>query len=101
MSVYVGARLPDRCHVTVDGAKLNPRHDLMNHSPDGFEWGYQGSGPAQLALAILAHHYGDDRAALTHYHAFKSEIVARFDRDAWSFTSDQIVNWLTGKPAVR
>ena len=30
------------------------RLDLYNHSPDGFEWGYAGSGPAQLALAILA-----------------------------------------------
>jgi len=30
------------------------RLDLYNHSPDGFEFGYSGSGPAQLALAILA-----------------------------------------------
>jgi len=28
-----------------------PRSDLRNHSPNGFEWGYSGSGPAQLALA--------------------------------------------------
>lgn len=26
---------------------------LFNHSPDGFQWGYAGSGCAQLALAIL------------------------------------------------
>lgn len=26
---------------------------VANHSPSGFEWGYGGSGPAQLALAIL------------------------------------------------
>ena len=26
---------------------------IMNHSPNGFSWGYSGSGPAQLALAIL------------------------------------------------
>lgn len=35
---------------------LPPRLDLFNHSPSGFSWGYSGSGPAQLALAILAHH---------------------------------------------
>lgn len=28
---------------------------FRNHSPDGFEWGYGGSGPAQLALGILLH----------------------------------------------
>lgn len=26
---------------------------IINHSPDGFQWGYSGSGPSQLALAIL------------------------------------------------
>jgi uncharacterized protein DUF6166 len=31
-----------------------PTHaDLYNHSPDGFSWGYAGSGPTQLALAML------------------------------------------------
>jgi len=34
--------------------ELPLRLDLYNHSPDGFEIGYGGSGPAQLALAILA-----------------------------------------------
>ena len=33
---------------------LNPRHDSGNHSPTGLEWGYSGSGPAQLALALAA-----------------------------------------------
>lgn len=28
------------------------------HSPDGFECGYGGSGPADLALAILSDHLG-------------------------------------------
>lgn len=41
-------------HVTADDKPLNARFDLDNHSPNGFEWGYAGSGPAQLALAILA-----------------------------------------------
>jgi len=34
---------------------LNPRTDIRNHGP-GLEWGYMGSGPAQLALAIIADH---------------------------------------------
>src|SRR5204863_5783137 len=41
--------------VTMDGALLRPGRSqrVINHSPDGFAWGYGGSGPAQLALAIL------------------------------------------------
>lgn len=42
-------------HVLINGRALHPRRSqaIINHSPDGFSWGYQGSGPAQLALAIL------------------------------------------------
>lgn len=62
MSTYKG--LSDGT-VFVEGASLDPRHDLRNHSPTGFAWGYGGSGPAQLALAILVHHLGaKDHVAL-------------------------------------
>lgn len=41
--------------VTKDGQTLSPdkSQKVWNHSPDGFNWGYGGSGPAQLALALL------------------------------------------------
>lgn len=32
---------------------------VVLHSPDGFEWGYAGSGPADTALSILAHALGE------------------------------------------
>ena len=31
---------------------LEPSLEIANHSPDGFNWGYDGSGAAQLALAF-------------------------------------------------
>ena len=41
--------------VYLDGKILNPirSQKYHNHSPDGYNWGYGGSGPAQLALAIM------------------------------------------------
>ena len=51
MKTYQGKRTGYAVDVTVDGRALDPRFDLWNHSPTGFEWGYGGSGPAQLALA--------------------------------------------------
>lgn len=42
-----------------DGAELpmtNVPRTIVHHSPVGFEWGYCGSGPADLALN-LAHRY--------------------------------------------
>lgn len=66
MKTYVGQRLDTGCEVyVVDDGKtypLPPRDNIRNHSPDGFEWGYGGSGPAQLALAILADCNGMDTA---------------------------------------
>ena len=43
--------------VYLNDKELDPRpsQKRCNHSPDGFNWGYAGSGPAQLALAICMH----------------------------------------------
>lgn len=36
-----------------DGVETNVPHLVTHHSPSGYEWGYAGSGPADLALNIL------------------------------------------------
>jgi hypothetical protein len=56
---------------------LNPRYDLANHSPAGYAWGYDGSGPAQLALALLADVLHDDARALHLHQLFKESFVER------------------------
>jgi hypothetical protein len=75
----------------VNGRPLNPRLDLYNHSPTGFEWGYCGSGPAQLALAILADHLGDDEQAFNLYQRFKWAVIAELPRKRWTLTSENIL----------
>lgn len=70
---------PDRRVVVIKGGEMKSlpvRLDLRNHSPDGFNWGYHGSGPAQLALALLADALGDDLRAEFLYQQFKAETVA-------------------------
>jgi hypothetical protein len=57
------------------------RLDIDNHSPTGFEWGYAGSGPAQLALAILADALGDDERAARLHQRFKFKVIAPLTRD--------------------
>lgn len=99
MKVFAGKRdlvnklgEPDQLgdtHVTVDGKPLRLRLDLANHSPTGFEWGYSGSGPAQLALAICADLVGDKRA-LAVYMTVKSRLIARIDAAAWALSADLI-----------
>lgn len=85
-NIYAGRRVVHRCHVTVNTLPLGKRYDLRNHSPDGFEWGYNGSGPSQLALAILAHEYGDS-IATKYYKDFREKIVSGFVADKWTLDS--------------
>ncbi len=92
MKIYKAARGPDGCSVTVDGVPLEPRIDLSQHSASDFEWGYEGSGPQQLALAILADHFGDDSRALTQHKIFMEVVIAVMRTDEWTLTSDHIEN---------
>lgn len=43
------------------GAFLGMQHltHIQRHSPTGMSWGYNGHGPADLALSILADHFGE------------------------------------------
>lgn len=67
----------DGLHVTVNGntVPLQPSLKVWNHSPSGFEIGYGGSGPAQLALAILLL-YADKRTASMLHQEFKWGVLA-------------------------
>jgi hypothetical protein len=95
MKTYVGGRSLAGAEVAVDGRKLDPRFDLKRLSPTGFEWTYEGSGPAQLALALLADHLGDDGRALALYEAFMRAVVAELD-NSWELTSSDIEAALAG-----
>ncbi len=95
MVQYAGTRTADGCSVirTEDARKepLSPRLDLWDHSPTGFEWGYGGSGPAQLALALLADALGDDEQAVRLHQAFKWEVVGRLPKDGWQLRAEDVV----------
>jgi len=58
-----------------------PSQALINHSPDGFNWGYGGSGPAQCALGILLDATCDKDIAMRWYQRFKEEVIAHIPND--------------------
>jgi hypothetical protein len=89
VKTYVGGRSLAGAEVTVDGKPLDPRYDLKRLSPTGFEWTYEGNGPAQLALALLADHLGDDARALALYEPFTRAVVADLD-NSWELNSAEI-----------
>ncbi len=84
---YVGRRnKADKCEVKVvqghTTRNLPLARDVHNHS-QGFEWGYGGSGPAQLALAILVDCLGDAERARTLYQAFKFRVIGKLPKQGW------------------
>jgi len=65
----------------INSSSLNPHHEIVNHSPDGFEWGYSGSGPAQLAFALCYDALdGDQERAVKVYQRFKDRVVSTLSR---------------------
>jgi hypothetical protein len=103
--VYTIQRTAQGVVCTVNGgtASCKPlplRLDLWNHSPTGFEFGYGGSGPAQLALAILADCCGDE-LAVTYHQAFKWAVIARIPGPGGSLTGTFVRDVLAGLQAKR
>jgi hypothetical protein len=64
----------DTMEVFLDGELLDPKPSqaIYSHSPDGFNWGYNGSGPAQLAMAVVLKITGD----IDGYQNFKRNIIS-------------------------
>ena len=82
----------------VRGGELDPKQsqELYNHSPDGFNWGYHGSGPAQLALALMLDATGDKKLSLRWHQSFKTQFVATWGDD-WLIDDESIKMFLQGK----
>ena len=108
---YVGYRQSGRAIVEKRPGqeRVTPERSLalVNHSPSGFEWGYGGSGPAQLALALLLDYTDDEAFALDHYQAFKTEVVSQLgcagSDEYWRLTSSEIdaaLRETTGEPVA-
>ena len=92
MRVYSGERQPNgTTFVSANGRPLEARAELRSESATTFDWGYPGRGaPAQLALAILADHFGDDRKALRYFEHFLRRVIRELPSKAWTLTGAEI-----------
>jgi len=86
------------CYVTVRLPRHKRQYKLKHHvlhSPDGFNWGYGGSGPAELARCMLIDFFeGNERKADIYYQDFKWKFIAPIQKDSFVITSFQIEVWL-------
>ena len=91
-----GSRTESGTKVTIAGRALDPAVSLEveNHSPSGFEWGCQGSGPSQLALAILLEMAIEEVAVRCHQE-FKREFLTGIRSPEWRLRTAEVEKWLT------
>jgi len=69
-------------------------HELVHHSPTGFEWGYGGSGPAELALNILYKITGNEDVAFRHHQDFKWEFISTMPFEGGEIDVAEVRDWL-------
>lgn len=69
--------------------ELPLRYPECRHSPEGFAWGYGGSGPGQLAYALLRNMgYSKAEAARLH-HYLKDVLTSRLPQDEpWTMSEN-------------
>jgi len=89
--VFVGSRLEEpvgaTVHMLIHGNEVPlPLHlEMRNHSPNGFEWGYAGSAPSQLGLAMCAELVDRD-SAIRAYQTVKARLIATIPQDTKHWT---------------
>ena len=84
----------------IDGCAVATLDHITRHSPTGIEWGYAGSGPADLALSILARVAGMDEAE-RHYHAFLHAVVACLPEAGGLVRASDVRAWLREQTSPR
>ncbi|MDD1662935.1 MAG: DUF6166 domain-containing protein [Methanomicrobiales archaeon] len=93
---YCGIPERPECDATVwilEGGGKIPR--TLDGGPSEFNWGYIGSGPAQLALALLVDTTGDPEVAKRHHQDFMWQVIAGFPTNkTWAITDYEIRAWL-------
>ena len=73
---------------------MNIPQTIIKHSPTGMEWGYAGSGPADLALNILFFFTKNQKFAEEYHQDFKFKFVAGLNRDEAVIKGDDILDYI-------
>jgi len=77
-------------------ARSNVAQSVVKHSPDGFEWGYSGSGPADLAYNIL-YALTTERIANELYQTFKREVISGIPYWGCELEVSKVLLWVGSK----
>jgi hypothetical protein len=76
------------------GEKIDPLEDLVEEGAKGFNWGYGGTGPANLALCIVKDFFGKEAPQVQFYHDLKWNVIAGLKQgQSFQITSEDLNKW--------
>jgi hypothetical protein len=100
MNMFIGIRGPAAATVVFDG------HPLAS-ADGGFDWGHNGSGPSNLAKAILGEYFfvtqpsedsdqADAKRAFVerYFRKFREEVLSQIVSSTFQINLDQIGMWI-------
>lgn len=79
-----------------NSALTNIVHRIVDHSPTGFDWGYGGSGPADLALNILLY-FVEEKTAYSLHQDFKWHFLAGMPKEGGRISKASIQDWVNAR----
>lgn len=74
-----------------ESGSLYPLPHLVRHSPDGFEYGYGGSGPSDLARSIVGDLLGERDPKPSLYRPVVGRLISQISGDGPVFVSEETV----------
>ena len=96
--------------IDLDTGEEKPLRHHRHHSPDGFSWGYSGSGPCELARCILIDYFDLHSRAQRNAPSFKLPVdhkafcldyLAAFDQQTgWEMSDTVITGWVARQLAA-
>jgi len=76
--------------------ELDPRFDIFNLTRDGFDWGYNGTAPMQLSVAMLAK-TTSIKNAKRYKTQFMLEKLVKLPNNRWVISMSEVKAWLKQK----
>ena len=80
-------------YVTYGEVELPLRYDLYSKSKNGFDWGYNGSGPIQLAFSML-YQLSDEEFAKKNASKFAEDVIKTLTSRDWILNASEIIQWI-------
>lgn len=94
---YEGRRMDGDAVVDVVGPHglRAPLTDVVRREVNGFEWGYRGGGPSDLAASLVDHQLGRPDPALAR--ELLTDFVERLDPAGWTVPGGQLRAWMADR----